>query len=406
MFDEFVEDFVQSIKDKSYNFGATTRARLALDFCGFLKRRRYGAAMICRDTYETFLRTLKVRFRRTRCQPISKVHLENMGWIVKLFLKFLHARGKVRVDWLVARKHDAVPGFEALLAEYTSFLKDHKGLAESTISKYVYHASLLCRRLKDRGKTFNWNGVTPEFLYAFQRKQARKLGFRGMKNLFLSLRTFFKFLHQTGRTKIEAYRYLVNVRNFNLSSVPKVLDLEDIHKLLNDTIGTTPTDRKDRAVLLLLILYGLRISEVGKLTLDDIKWEEKQITVRKRKSRRDLHLPLHPAIARALYWYIHEARPRNSPHRQIFLTLNKWAKPYNYAHSVWTTILYRIQRLGLKMNPHAFRHTVASQLINNDCPPEWIQSLLGQRTYSSTRIYAKVDLAHLREVADNYAVNL
>jgi integrase/recombinase XerC len=63
-------------------------------------------------------------------------------------------------------------------------------------------------------------------------------------------------------------------------------------------------------------------------------------------------------------------------------------------------------KLGLRLHPHALRHTLASHLINNDCPPEWIQVLLGHANFASTQLYAKVDMAHLREVADNDARGL
>jgi site-specific recombinase XerD len=42
--------------------------------------------------------------------------------------------------------------------------------------------------------------------------------------------------------------------------------------------------------------------------------------------------------------------------------------------------------------------------MENDCPPEWIQLLLGHVRFASTQTYAKVDRVHLREVADNEGV--
>jgi site-specific recombinase XerD len=50
--------------------------------------------------------------------------------------------------------------------------------------------------------------------------------------------------------------------------------------------------------------------------------------------------------------------------------------------------------------PHALRHACATRLINCGLTLKEIGDLLGHHKMDSTRIYAKVDLPHLRQVAD------
>jgi site-specific recombinase XerD len=50
--------------------------------------------------------------------------------------------------------------------------------------------------------------------------------------------------------------------------------------------------------------------------------------------------------------------------------------------------------------PHSLRHACATRLINQGLSLKEIGDHLGHRDVEATRIYAKVDLAHLREVAD------
>jgi site-specific recombinase XerD len=50
--------------------------------------------------------------------------------------------------------------------------------------------------------------------------------------------------------------------------------------------------------------------------------------------------------------------------------------------------------------PHALRHACATRLINCGLTLKEIGDLLGHHKADSTRIYDKVDLPHLRQVAD------
>ena len=50
--------------------------------------------------------------------------------------------------------------------------------------------------------------------------------------------------------------------------------------------------------------------------------------------------------------------------------------------------------------PHSFRHGCATHLINTGYSLKEIADLLGHMRLDTTRIYAKVDMVSLREVAD------
>jgi integrase len=80
------------------------------------------------------------------------------------------------------------------------------------------------------------------------------------------------------------------------------------------------TDLRDRAILMLFAIYGLRESEVAKLRLDDIDWEQDQIRIPRAKQREAQVYPLLPSVGRALTDYLLSVR-RPASHREIFLTL-------------------------------------------------------------------------------------
>ena len=85
---------------------------------------------------------------------------------------------------------------------------------------------------------------------------------------------------------------------------------EDVNRLIQDAASDDPTDVRDRAILLLLAVYGFRAGEVAALRLDDVDWEHDRLTVRRSKVGRSQIYPLMPVVGQAIIRYLKEVRPR------------------------------------------------------------------------------------------------
>ena len=72
-------------------------------------------------------------------------------------------------------------------------------------------------------------------------------------------------------------------------TVPKGLNRDEVLRLLATTEGDRAADLRDRAILMVLIAYGLRSGEVAGLQLDDLNWEEETLRVRRPKPGRIHH---------------------------------------------------------------------------------------------------------------------
>ena len=69
---------------------------------------------------------------------------------------------------------------------------------------------------------------------------------------------------------------------------------------------------------------------------------------------------------------------------------------YSIVSSRWERLHVTIEHHG----SHSLRHACATRLINQGIPLKTIADQLGHRNLETTRIYAKVDLPRLREVAN------
>ena len=156
-----------------------------------------------------------------------------------------------------------------------------------------------------------------------------------------------------------------------------------------------------RAILMLLITYGLRAAEISGLQLDDLDWEREMLRVRCPKPGRTHLYPLSRGVAQTILRYLSEVRPKQ-PDRRLFLTLKAPIKPLD-RHMIKFIVSTRIDRLGItgkRRGPHALRHAAAQHLLDQGLSMKAVGDYLGHRSVAATSVYAKVQLNALREVAE------
>jgi integrase/recombinase XerD len=190
-------------------------------------------------------------------------------------------------------------------------------------------------------------------------------------------------------------------RVFADEGLPKGPSWEDVQRLLVGTEGDDPKSIRDRAIIMLFAVYGFRVGDVRALRLEDFDWEKELICIGRPKSLRRQSYPLSYTVGEAILRYLKEVRP-STPHRQIFLTLKAPIRPIG-SGALYDVVSHRLVAMGLSLKhhgPHALRHACASRLLAEGLSMKEIADHLGHRKLDTTRVYAKVDLAGLRLVAD------
>jgi integrase len=174
----------------------------------------------------------------------------------------------------------------------------------------------------------------------------------------------------------------------------------EVERLFAGLDANRSTDVRDRAILMLFAIYGLRASEVAKLRLDDIDWDHDLLRVPRAKRREAQVYPLLPSVGKALIHYLQSVR-RPTSHREVFLTLVSPYRPLSCS-GLYDMVSARLKSLDVQCahhGPHSLRHACAARLVAEGLSLKEIGDHLGHRSTSATRVYAKVDLSGLREVA-------
>ena len=184
-------------------------------------------------------------------------------------------------------------------------------------------------------------------------------------------------------------------------TLPKGLNRDEVLRLLATTEGNRQADLRDRAILMVLIAYGLRASEVAGLRLDDLDWEEETLRVHRPKSGCTHHYPLSRGVGQAIVRYLTEVRPPR-PERALFLTL---IAPHPSGDPAGSFERRQDTPRSARYQRQASRCTCASaaaaqHLLDHGLSIKEVGDYLGHRSTSSIAVYAKVQLSTLREVAD------
>jgi integrase/recombinase XerD len=214
------------------------------------------------------------------------------------------------------------------------------------------------------------------------------------------LRAFFLYAETRGWCRKGLAACIRGPRLFAQASLPIGPSWDEVQQLFAMTEGDRPVDIRDRAILMLLAIYGLRAGEVNRLRLEDFDWERELLTVMSSKTRRQRTYPLTRSVGDAVLRYLKEVRPRTS-HRELFLTLLAPVRPLR--HALWPIVANRLRSLNVSLphhGPHALRHACAARLLTEGLSLKEIGDHLGHSDPEATRIYAKVDLVGLRQVAD------
>ncbi|MTV49612.1 tyrosine-type recombinase/integrase [Heliobacillus mobilis] len=177
-------------------------------------------------------------------------------------------------------------------------------------------------------------------------------------------------------------------------SLPKYLEKADLAKLFEQSRH----DPRDRAIIETLYVTGVRISELLNIRLEDIKWDTRQIWIKKGKGNRERFVLMTTECAERLKTYL-KTRGIDSPY--LFANQRK-----GKLSRVWVEHRFRIYSKQLSLNipvtPHTLRHTFAAHLIQKGMPQTFIQELLGHENVNSTRIYTRLSDAARKKQYDSY----
>lgn len=289
---------------------------------------------------------------------------------------------------------------QRLLVAFAGFLAEIRGLSRSTVGNHVRTACALLDRLGCDADPSRLATLGMEEVESFVRYRGRRVQRTSMQQEVAQLRSFLRFLALRGVIKPGLETQIDTPRVYRGEQLPRALPWETVVRFRRSIDRSTIRGVRDYAIFTLMATYGLRSSEIVGLTLDDVEWRARRLTVRQPKSGQRLVLPLTREVATALIDYLRKGRIGMN-RRQVFVSCRVPGGPIG-STAIRETFCFWLRRSGLDVplqGPHCLRHSYAVHLLRRGIALKTIGDILGHRSAESTCTYLRLAVEDLRAVA-------
>lgn len=285
-----------------------------------------------------------------------------------------------------------------IVENYLNYCKSVKQNSESSIKlKRIYLGHILAY--------FNKNGINnlgdfnKKNIVEFINQMVHKGDVSKRRN-FSVLRDFLQYLFIESILNEDLSIYIPKSKQVKRKKIPTYLKQEKIEELLNNISKETKVEIRDYAIILLAARLGLRVSDILNIKLKDIDWINHKLNITQPKTANLNTLPLSKEVGWAIINYIKKSRPiANNEYLFIkfkypFEKMDRFANFDKYFDRIDIDI-----STENKKGIHNLRHSLATNMLENEIPIDIIASTLGHSNKNTTNTYLKVDIKNLKRCA-------
>jgi integrase/recombinase XerC len=205
-----------------------------------------------------------------------------------------------------------------------------------------------------------------------------------------ALQHFFEYLaterQMLGSNPVKPSHFLRRGR-----PLPKGLSPEQVRRLFAKI-----THPLDHALYLLILRCGLRVSEVARLTLADLDWDQQSLRITQGKGRKD-RIVYVAADALAALRACLAIRPAGVPDAVLFWNQKRPQRSLS-SKGMQKKLERYAKAAEMKASCHSLRHTFASNLLEAGAEVIAIKDLLGHASIQSSERYAKLSNQRVKQV--------
>jgi integrase/recombinase XerD len=287
------------------------------------------------------------------------------------------------------------------LERFRDYLALEAGNSGNTVASYLRDIARLAEYAASRG------AQSPEQLSAARLRDfiyfLKDLGLAPttIGRQISAIRTYYKFLVGEGLAARDPSERIESPKRWR--TLPAVLTVAEIERLLSAPNTDEPRAIRDRAILEFAYATGVRVSELIALKLQDILFEDGVARVFGKGSKERL-VPVGRRALGAVSLYAREIRPTLDRGKgRGILFLNARGTPLSRV-GAWGVIkrMARLAGLTKRVTPHTLRHTFATHLLEGGADLRAVQEMLGHVDLATTQLYTHVDREYLRTVHKSY----
>lgn len=266
--------------------------------------------------------------------------------------------------------------------------KQLEGLSSLTLKNYKQNISYLQSAVLKRFENMTTRDIK-NFLYDYQLEN--KISNSTLDDMRRVYSSFFNFLDEEDYILKNPVKKIHHIKS--KKSIKKAFSEEEIIRLQDSC-----TSKRDRALIDFLYSTGVRVSELCRLNITDIDFNNKELIVfGKGNKERIVYFD-----SRTKVHLIDYLESRDDNNDALFVVS---AEPHERLTPAGVEYIVKMigNKAGVKKcHPHRFRRTLATRLINRGMPIEQVQKLLGHTKIDTTLIYAQVDQSNVKSSHERF----
>ncbi len=267
--------------------------------------------------------------------------------------------------------------------EYRNYLTSVRKYPDNTVNSYLSDITIFKEYLSSL--KINYLKVDKDII----REYLKVLGNSNYKSssinrILSSLKNYYEYLE---------YKHLIEynpLKDLNRPKkekrLPNFINNNDYEEIIKKSLERTDfIGRRNTLLLELLYSSGIRISEALNIKIKDINMGDKSIRILGKGSK--MRIVYFGEYAKE---YLEEyLKVRNSSLEYLFLNKNNTLLTRRGAEYIISNLV-KTSLLKKKVTPHTFRHSYATEMLNNGADIRSVQELLGHSSLSTTGIYTHV----------------
>jgi integrase/recombinase XerC len=286
-----------------------------------------------------------------------------------------------------------------LANKFEKFLRFERGYSDFTINSYITDLFQFFDYI-DNNEIKNISDVKKNEIRGFLESLYKEgISNKTLRRKLSCLRTFFKYLRRenivTGNPT-----YAIPLPRFH-KKLPKFLSINQIFDAIDKIELKSPLDLRNKAILELFYLTGMRLRELVNLDIEDVYFYDMTVKV-KGKGSKERIIPIGFSGKNILQQYLSVRdellkKKKNSNEEALFLSKSgKRISPRDVQRIVEKLLIKFIG--GEKISPHILRHTFATHLLNEGADLRAVKDLLGHESLSTTQIYSHISVESLKNI--------
>src|SRR3989304_2937770 len=150
-----------------------------------------------------------------------------------------------------------------------SFLQDERALSLTTVEGYAAQLRSFERYIAAQ-RLDGPHAITPTVLDRFLAERRTHLCARSLVVTCAVLRAFLRYLYREGLATRDLSAVIEGPRAYRLSGIARSITADHVHRTLRLIDRRSQVGKRDYAMLLLLVVYGLRARGVAAVMLGDL----------------------------------------------------------------------------------------------------------------------------------------